>query len=177
MFQDLRVSASYMKYHRTKEQAVDINMGQAEDSYLNLAEYFERLKHTNPGTITAIETEVDDFGDSRFLNAFLSFGASIHGFRRLRHVLIIDGTHLSGKYKGVFLTASGQDENFQVFPLAIAVVDGETNSAWVWLLTKVERIITDSNALTIISDRHISLLKTKEIVSQRRTTAHVLCTS
>ncbi|CAN6893768.1 unnamed protein product, partial [Brassica oleracea] len=31
----------------------------------------------------------------------------------VRPVLIVDGTHLSGKYKGVLLTASGQDANFQ----------------------------------------------------------------
>lgn len=147
ILEDLRVSASYMNCHRAKEHAIDITVGKAEDSYLNLAAYFERLKHTNPRTVTAIETELHAFGDSRFLYAFLSFGASIQGFCRLRPVLIIDGTHFSGKYKGVLLTASGQDANFQVFPLAFAVVDAETDRSWVWFLTKVERIIADSNTL------------------------------
>lgn len=159
VLEDLRVSASYMKCHRAKGVALDITHGNAEDSYLNIAGYFDRLKATNPGTVTAIETELDDNGDTRFLYAFLSFGASIQGFRRLRPVLIIDGTHLSGKYKGVLLTASGQDGNFQVFPLAFAVVDGETEEAWTWFLTKLERIIADSNTLTIISDRHASIIK------------------
>ncbi|KAL0699145.1 hypothetical protein Bca4012_055267 [Brassica carinata] len=159
VLEDLRVSASYMKCHRAKEIALDVTHGNAEDSYLNIADYFERLKSTNPGTITAIETELDDCGNTRFLYAFLAFGASIQGFRRLRPVLVIDGTHLSGKYKGVLLTASGQDGNFQVFPLAFAVVDGETPEAWTWFLTKVERIIADSNTLSIISDRHISIEK------------------
>lgn len=164
VLEDLGVSASYMKCHRPEEQAVDNAVGNTEDSYLNLADYFERLKNTNPGTVTAIETELDDFGQSRFLYAFLSFGASIQGFRRVRPVLIVDGTHLSGKYKGVLLTASGQDANFQVFPLAFAVVDGENNNAWLWFLTKVERIIADSTSLSIISDRHSSLLKARAIV-------------
>ena len=53
---------------------------------------------------------------------------------------------------------------FQVFPLAYAVVDGETDESWHWFLAKVERIIADSNALTIISDRNNSLLKAKQIV-------------
>ncbi|CAN7110798.1 unnamed protein product, partial [Brassica rapa subsp. narinosa] len=161
ILEDLRIDASNMKCHRTKEQAVDNTVRNAEDSFLNIASYFERLKATNAGTVTAIETEPDIEGNTRFLYGFLAFGASIQGFRRLRKVLIIDGTHLSWKYKGVLLTASGQDGNFQVFPLAFAVVDGETEHAWTWFLTKFERIIADSNSLTIISDRHLCLIKAK----------------
>ncbi|KAF3553755.1 hypothetical protein F2Q69_00016822 [Brassica cretica] len=51
-----------------------------------------------------------------------------------------------------------------VFPLAFAVVDAETDESWHWFLAKVERIIADSNALTIISYRNNSLLKAKQIV-------------
>lgn len=84
-----------MKCHRAKEQTIDETVGNTEDSFVNLESYFEPLKTTNPETVTAIETEVDIEGHTRFLFAFLFFGASIHGFRRLRPVLIIDGTHLS----------------------------------------------------------------------------------
>ncbi|XP_013601325.1 PREDICTED: uncharacterized protein LOC106308749 [Brassica oleracea var. oleracea] len=59
------------------------------------------------------------------------------------------------------MTASGQDANFQVFPMAFAVVDGETEEAWTWFLTKLERIIPDSNTLSIISDCHSSIIKAK----------------
>lgn len=48
--------------------------------------------------------------------------------------------------------------------MAYAVVDGENDESWHWFLAKVERIIADSNALTIISDRNNSLLKAKQIV-------------
>ena len=30
---------------------------------------------------------------------FLAFGASIEGFLYLRRVIVVDGTHLNGKYK------------------------------------------------------------------------------
>jgi len=43
--------------------------------------------------------------------------------------LVVDGTHLKGKYKGVLLTASGQDANFQVYPLGFAVVDSENDES------------------------------------------------
>lgn len=81
------------------------------------------LKLANPRTIADLETE-------RFLYLFLAFGASIEGFKKLRHVLVIDGTHLSGKYNGVLLTASGQDAKFRVFPLAFGITDTENEDAW-----------------------------------------------
>ncbi|CAN7042064.1 unnamed protein product, partial [Brassica oleracea var. botrytis] len=73
----------------------------------------------------------------RFLYLFLVFGASIDGFKKLDRVLVIDGTHLGGKYKGVLLTASGHDANFQIFPLAYDIVDSEDTEAWTWFLQKV----------------------------------------
>jgi len=58
---------------------------------------------------------------------FMALAASIDGFNYIRKVVIVDGTHLRGKYDGCLLTASSQDGNYQVFPLAIAVVDGEND--------------------------------------------------
>ncbi|KAL0678197.1 hypothetical protein Bca4012_006178 [Brassica carinata] len=135
LMEDLRISASYMKCYRAKEQAIFELRGPDDDSYMKLAEYLYMLKLANPGTVADIETEVDDEGVERFLYMFLAFGASIKGFQKLGHVLVVDGTHLSGKYKGVLLTESGQDGNFQ----------------------KVERLLADSSNLAIISDRGTSI--------------------
>ncbi|XP_048613127.1 uncharacterized protein LOC125587050 [Brassica napus] len=153
VLEDLRLSTSYMKCYRAIDIATSEVTGTDEESFLKLPEYLYMLKLANPGTIADLETEVDDDGDERFLYLFLAFGASIEGFKKLRHVLVIDGTHLSGKYKGVLLTASGQDANFQVFPLAFAIVDSENEEAWTWFLQKLERILADSKNLAIISDR------------------------
>lgn len=157
VLEDLRVTASYMKCYRAKEKAIMDIRGSEEDSYLKLPEYLHMLKLANPGTVADLETEVDEDGDERFLYMFLAFGASIDGFKKLRRVLVIDGTHLGGKYKGVLLTASGQDANFQIFPLAYAIVDSEDTEAWTWFLQKVERILADSPSLAIISDRATSI--------------------
>ncbi|XP_056853962.1 uncharacterized protein LOC130503313, partial [Raphanus sativus] len=157
LLEDLRVNASYMTCYRAKEKAIIGVRGTDEDAYAKLPEYLYMLKLANPGTVADLETDVDDDGDERFLYLFLAFGASISGFRKLRHVLVIDGTHLSGKYKGVLLTASGQDANFQIFPLAFAIVDAEDEDAWTWFLQKVERILSDSPTLAIISDRAVSI--------------------
>ncbi|CAN6986898.1 unnamed protein product, partial [Brassica oleracea var. botrytis] len=118
LMDDIRISASYMKCYRAKEKAIFELRGPDDDSYMKLVEYLYMLKLANPRTVADIETEVDDKGVERFLYMFLAFVASIKGFQKLRHVLVV---HLSGKYKGVLLTASGQDGNFQIFSLAFAI--------------------------------------------------------
>lgn len=59
-----------------------------------------------------------------------------------------------GNTREFLLTASGQDANFQVYPLAYTVVDSDNDKAWTRFMEKLERIIADSVNLTLISDRH-----------------------
>ncbi|XP_024013369.1 uncharacterized protein LOC112087730 [Eutrema salsugineum] len=147
-----------MKCYRAKETAVNGLRGSDDDSYSKLPEYLYMLKLANPGSVADLETETDELDLLRFKYVFLSFAASILGFRRLRHIIVLDGTHLTGKFKGVLLTACGQDANFQVYPLAFGIVDSENDDSWKWFLTKLERILADSTNLSIISDRHRSIL-------------------
>lgn len=60
---------------------------------------------------------------------FLALGASVNGFKHMCSVVIINGTHLRGKHGGCLLAASPHDGNYQVFPLAIGVVDSENDKA------------------------------------------------
>ena len=41
-------------------------------------------------------------------------------------MISIDGTHLYGKYRGMFMIAMATDANQKVLPLAFAVVDKES---------------------------------------------------
>ncbi|XP_010456635.1 PREDICTED: uncharacterized protein LOC104738100 [Camelina sativa] len=164
VLEELRLDASYRKCWRAKGKALEGIFGSDDESYEDLPCYLHVLKEANPGTVTDIKTEVVEDGRERFLYMFLAFGASIEGFKKLRRVIVVDGTHLNGKYNGVFLTASGQDANFQVFPLAFAVVDSENDDAWTWFFEKLERIIADSKSLTIISDKCSSIYIAKKRV-------------
>jgi len=108
ILEDLRVSASYSKCYRAREKAVVDVLGEDDDSFTKLAEYMELIKMTNLGnmtnlgSMTDLVTDIEENGDERFLYMFLAFGASIQGFRYLRRVLVVDGTHLTGKYKGSY---------------------------------------------------------------------------
>ncbi|GKD88584.1 hypothetical protein Tco_1364091 [Tanacetum coccineum] len=69
----------------------------------------------NEGMITHIET--DDEG--RFKMCFISFGFAIRSFlTHLRPLLITDGAHLKGTYKGTNLVLVGMDGNNQIVPIA-----------------------------------------------------------
>ena len=109
VLEDLRVTTSYGTCWRAKEKAVEEVFGTDDDSYKSLEAYLYVLKLANPGTVTHIKTETQENGFRRFLYLFLAFGASIDGFQYLRRVIVADGTHLTGKYKGVLLTATGQE--------------------------------------------------------------------
>lgn len=90
---------------------------------------------------------------------FLAFGTSVNGFPFMRKVVVVDGMFLNGKYKGTLLTALAQDGNFQIFPIAFAVVDTENHDSWHWFFSQLKLLIPDDEGLAIISDRHNSIGK------------------
>ncbi|KAG7594011.1 Transposase MuDR plant [Arabidopsis thaliana x Arabidopsis arenosa] len=59
----------------------------------------------------------------------LTFSARINGFPYMRKAVVVDGTFLQGKYKGTLLTATAQDGNFQIFPVAFAVANKENDES------------------------------------------------
>ena len=49
----------------------------------------------------------------------------IEAFKHCRPVLCVDGTFLTGMYKGLLLTCIGVDANDKVVPIAFAFVESE----------------------------------------------------
>ena len=145
----------YWKSHRTLRFAREIEEGTPESGYENLPSYLYMIRRANPGTVTRLQ--IDEFG--RFMYVFLAFGASVNGFPFMRKVVVVDGTFLNGRYKGTLLTALAQDGNFQIFPIAFAVVDTENDDSWHWFFTQLKLLIPDDEGLAIISDRHRSIGK------------------
>ncbi|GKC66787.1 transposase, MuDR, MULE transposase domain protein [Tanacetum coccineum] len=52
----------------------------------------------------------------------------------MRPLLITDGAHLKGTYKGTNLVLVGMDGNNQIVPIATGVSQGETGESWTWHL-------------------------------------------
>ncbi|XP_048615657.1 uncharacterized protein LOC125588382 [Brassica napus] len=112
-------TATYWKCWKAKELATVAAQGTEESSYKLLPKYFYVVKYANPGSITNIKTEKDDKVQTRFKYAFMALKACIDGWKHLRKVIVVDGTHMFGKYKGCLLTASGQDANFSGIPYSV----------------------------------------------------------
>ncbi|KAK3194153.1 hypothetical protein Dsin_025463 [Dipteronia sinensis] len=85
----------YSKAHASLQYALSLTYGTHEESFHLLTSFAYVLEQLNHDTITDIQCT----DDNQFLYFFMSFGASIQGFRRcMRPVIAIDGTHLNGRY-------------------------------------------------------------------------------
>ena len=77
-----------------------------------------------------------------------------------RKVIGLNGCFLKGATTGVLLCAIGRDGNNQIYPIAWAVVEMETNDSWDWfcyLLCK-DLQIGDGDGSVIISDQQKGIL-------------------
>jgi transposase-like protein len=87
-------------------------------------------------------------------------GACIQAFKFCRPVICIDGTFLTGKYKGTILTAVTADSNNQLLPLVIAFIEGENGDSWYWFLERLKNMVVQHvQNVSIIHDRHKGILQ------------------
>ncbi|KAL6513030.1 hypothetical protein OROMI_034645 [Orobanche minor] len=112
------------------------------------------LKSTNPGTVADYVTEQNS---GKFKYAFYALGSSIIGFRHARPIIIVDGTHLKGKYRVVLFVAVTRDGNNQIFPHAFGIGDIECHESWEWFMWKLKAAFGCPNNLLIVSDGHQSI--------------------
>ena len=70
------------------------------------------LVKTNPGSV--VEFRCDE--DQNFLQLFVAYAVSIHGFKMgCRLIIVIDPSHLSGPYKDALFSASSYDADDGLF--------------------------------------------------------------
>ncbi|XP_010489992.1 PREDICTED: uncharacterized protein LOC104767701 [Camelina sativa] len=161
---DMNVRISYSTTWRAKEVAIKHVRGDDEKSYRFLPTYLYLLRKANPGTIYHLHSTLEVDGKQRFKYVFVSLGASIRGLKYMRKVVVVDGTQLQGRYKGCLLIVSAQDGNFNIFPIAFGVVDGETDASWCWFFDKLKDIVPDDEDLMIVSNRHSSIYEGISVV-------------
>ncbi|XP_033143358.1 uncharacterized protein LOC117132665 [Brassica rapa] len=154
------VHINYKQAWRVREEAQILVRGTPEDSYYNLSRWLYKITETNPGSLTY--QHVDAAG--KFKYAFVAFGPSIRGFSLMRRVIAVDGTFLKGKFNGTLLAACAQDGNYNLYPLAFAVVDAENGASWKWFFRGLSQKIPDASDLVFVSDRANSISSALEDV-------------
>jgi hypothetical protein len=116
----------------------------------------------NPGSYYDIKAydHVSRPGKQVLQWAFLALGPAIAAFKHCRPVICIDGTILTGKYKGTILTVVAADGNNQLLPLAIAFAEGENGDSWYWFLEKSKHMVVgDVSHVCVIHDRRKGILQ------------------
>ncbi|XP_042758088.1 uncharacterized protein LOC122197947 [Lactuca sativa] len=76
----------------------------------------------------------------------------IRAFRKCcRKVIIMDGAHLKGKYKGTILHAVAMDGNNQILHIGYGICPKETTDSWTWFLEKLHECIGDVEGLIMVT--------------------------
>jgi len=100
-----------------------------------------------PGAVFQVEC-------CRFYRMFVTYAANVKGFKfGCRLVLFVDGTHLSGTYKGTLLTTCVLDADSHLLNFAYAIVCSEKVKEWVWFLQMVAQCLGALKPV-IKSNRH-----------------------
>ncbi|XP_016567023.1 uncharacterized protein LOC107865221 [Capsicum annuum] len=129
----------------------NIVQGTPEHGYAVFPIFSYIFNGLNPGSINSLRVNEES---GRFIYYFMAFGASIRRYAYMRKVVPVDGTHLSGKYEGVLLSAVAQDTQNHIYPLDYCVVDKENDASWGFFFEKLKAFVVDEPELCIISDRH-----------------------
>ncbi|KAL6544984.1 hypothetical protein OROHE_009891 [Orobanche hederae] len=153
LLRDYGVHVTYQTALAGKNHAVKESYGDADKSFQLLPTYLYMLKDLNPGSMVALQT----CNDGIFQFVFFALGPCIRGFSSCRPVIVIDGTHLKGKYKGVMFIAATKDANEQIIPLAFGIGDKENDSSWTWFLQQVRNAFGCPVDLLVVSDQHLSI--------------------
>ncbi|XP_048605696.1 uncharacterized protein LOC125583151 [Brassica napus] len=161
---------TYWHAWEAREYAIAAVRGIPDESYAKIPKYLHMIKEANPGTHTHYETKKD----GRFMYLFMSFGQLVRGFHsHMCRVIVVDGTFLKNKYKGVLLVATAVDGNSNLYPIAFGVADSENEESWEWFFRQLSVVIHDSKNLVFVSDRHASIAKAIRDVYPR--SKHGIC--
>jgi len=80
--------------------------------------------------------------------------------------------------RGTLLTATAQDGNRNIFPLAFVIVEGETREALIWFFQLFRQYVTPQPNLCMITDRGtgiISTLQSEEVGWKENNLFYVYC--
>ncbi|PNX80578.1 hypothetical protein L195_g036582, partial [Trifolium pratense] len=169
---------SYRKAWSAKNKAIEHIYGSWVQSYRDLPRWLMAMEKWVSGTVIRFETSPTAIhGEVHFERLFWAFKPCIEGFAHCKPIVQVDGTFLTGKYKGTLLLAVAQDGNAHIFPVAYAIVEGETKDAWNFFLKHLRENVTPQENICLISDRHASIKSAFENPSNgwNHSSSHVYC--
>ena len=132
MFADVSVS----KCKAAKKIVLDKLMCGMKSEYTKVFDYQLELLRSNPVSTMAITLDATEPQKNIFQQFYVCFDAMKKGFKAgCRKVIGLDGCFFKGACQGELLAATARGANNQMYPVAWAVVEKETNDSWI-LMTK-----------------------------------------
>ncbi|KAE8676203.1 hypothetical protein F3Y22_tig00111621pilonHSYRG00303 [Hibiscus syriacus] len=132
--------------------------GNMKEEFANLWDYADELRSNNLGNkIKMAANRVSDNSPPHFKRFYVCFDAMKRGWKEwCRPIIGVDGCFRKGPFKGILLSAVGRYDSDQMYPIAWAVVEGESTDSWYWFLNIVaaDLGLDDGFGYTIISDQH-----------------------
>ena len=152
---------SYAKAWRAKQRVFERRFGTCEASYDNIPRMLQIIAQRNPDSSYSFKEIPNHSGGRTILQrAFFCLGPCVRAFQFCLPLLCIDGTFLTGKYRGTILAAIGVDGNNQLMLVAFAFIESENTDSWLWFLQLVKQhVVVGRTNVCLISDRHAEILQ------------------
>ncbi|XP_016572086.2 uncharacterized protein LOC107870170 isoform X1 [Capsicum annuum] len=99
------VDINYQKTWRAKERVIGMLRGKPTDGHPQMARYVYMLNFVYPGS----HIRMHKSEDNKFMYLFVALQLLKSGFEYCRPIVVVDGAHLSGAYKGTFVSVSTLD--------------------------------------------------------------------
>jgi hypothetical protein len=138
-----------------------------------LQSYLDKFAELNIGTIHAFDTVMDtnDVTKQHFRRVFVMPSQTATIFKNsLTNYAALDASFIhNNNHEGHCIVLESIDGNGRCYPLAVALVDGETTSNYTWFLRLVCRdpeikAIFDNGKCILMSDRHRSIKRAVKTV-------------
>ncbi|XP_070003246.1 uncharacterized protein [Nicotiana sylvestris] len=153
--QELDLYVGRLTAHRARAKILKEIIGDVDQEFKRLYDYRGMILQTNPVSTCVVKEE--DQGDGKLV--FSKIYVCLHAMKRgwlegCRRIICLDGCFLKGVCKGQLLVAVSKDENNQIFPIVLKVVEVENTFNWTWFTKCMseELGLEDGRDLTIMSD-------------------------
>lgn len=158
--EDMCVNVSTSQVKRAKRMVIKKIYDAIKEQYTRIFDYQLELLRSNPGSTVVVKLDPAS-SIPTFQRIYICLSALKEGFKAgCRKVIGLDGCFFKGATNGELLCALGRDANSQMYPIAWAVVEKETNESWDWFCSLLFKDVhvNDGNGWVIISDQQKGII-------------------
>jgi transposase-like protein len=137
---------------------MDKIFGPWDKSFDNLYRFKAQIEKKSPGSFVVIDNHTVN-GKIRFNRCFFALRACVDGFLAgCRPYLAVDSTFLNGRYRGQLCVAIAVDGHNWMYPVAVGVIDSESNENWIWFMQRLREAIGCPAGMTFSTDCGLAVM-------------------